>query len=128
MDAMHTCRPNDYESRNLQTTQNSGNVVDDTVEEINERKNRENNFLIFNAPEPNTNLKEDSVRIYMEFVGGLCYEVCNLNLDVKDEITKVIRLGKKHTNRDKGDAEQKPITLKVVMKDTNKKVELFKRL
>ena len=128
MDAMHTYRPNDYESRNLQTTQNSGNVVDDTVEEINERKNRENNFLIFNAQEPNTNLKEDSVRIYMEFVGGLCYEVCNLNLDVKDEITKVIRLGKKHTNRDKGDTEQKPITLKVVMKDTNKKVELFKRL
>ena len=29
---------------------------------------------------------------------------------------------------DKGDTEQKPRPLKVVMKDTNKKVELFKRL
>ena len=29
-----------------------------------------------------------------EFVGRLCNEACNLNLDVKDEITKVIRLGK----------------------------------
>ena len=38
------------------------------------------------------------MKIDMEFVGGLCNEVCNLNLDVKDEITKVIRLGKK-TNR-----------------------------
>ena len=70
----------------------------ETVREINERKNMETNFLIFNAPEPKTNLKEERVRIDMEFVEGLCNEVCNLNLDVKDEITKVIRLGKK-TNR-----------------------------
>ena len=57
----------------------------------------------------------------MEFVGGLCNEVCNHNLDVKDEITKVIRLGKKHTNRDKGDTEQNPRPLKVEIKDTNKR-------
>ena len=61
-------------------------------------KNRETNFLIFNAPEPKTNLKEERVRIDMELVEGSCNEVCNLNQDVKDEITKVIRLGKK-TNR-----------------------------
>ena len=36
----------------------------------------------------------------MEFVEGLCNEVCKLNLDVKDEITKVIRLGKKQTDGD----------------------------
>ena len=48
----------------------------------------------------------------MEFVEGLC----NLNLDVKDEITKVIRLGKKQTDGDTGDTEQKPRPLKVVMK------------
>ena len=95
MDTLHTCRPNDDESRNLLTTQNSGIVVEETVREINERKNRETNFLIFNAPEPKTNLKEERVRIDMEFVEGLYNEVCNLNLDVKDEITKVIRLGKK---------------------------------
>ena len=94
MDAMHTCRPNDDESRNLQTTQNSGNFVVETVKEVNERKNKETNFLIFDAPEPKTNLKEERVRIDMEFVGGLCNKVCNLNLDVKDAITKVIRLGK----------------------------------
>ena len=98
MDVLHTCRPNDDESRNLQTTQNSGIVVEETVKEINERKNRETNVLIFNAPEPKTNLKEERVGIDMEFVGGFFNEVCNLNLDVKDEITKVIRLGKK-TNR-----------------------------
>ena len=59
----------------------------------------------------------------MEFVEGLCNEVCNLNLDVKDEITKVIRLGKKQTDGNTGDTEQKPRPLKVVMKDTNKKKE-----
>ena len=61
----------------------------------------------------------------MEFFGGLCNEVRNLNLDIKDEITKVIRLGKKQTDGDTGDIEQKPRALNVVMKDT-KKMELFK--
>ena len=68
------------------------------------------------------------MRIDIEFVEGLCNEVCNLNLDVKDEITKVIRLGKKQTDGDTGDTKQKPRPLNVVMKDTNKKMELFKRL
>ena len=97
--------------------------MEETVKEINERKNRETN-----APESKTNLKEERVRTdMMEFVGGLFNEVFNLNLDVKDEISKVIRLGKKQTDRDTGDTEQKPKPLKVVMEDTNKKVELFKR-
>ena len=108
MDALHTCRPNDDESRNLLTTQNSGIVVEETVREINERKNRATTFLIFNAPEPKTNLKEERVRIDMEFVEGLCNAVYNLNLDVKDEITKVIKLGKKQTDGDTCDTEQKP--------------------
>ena len=73
-------------------------------------KNRKTNFLIFNAPEPKTNLKEERVRIDMEFVEGLCNEVCNLNRDVKDEITKVIRLGKKQTGGYTGDTEQKTQT------------------
>ena len=50
---------NDDESRNLQITQNSGNVVEETVKQTNERKNRETNFLIFISPEPKTNLKEE---------------------------------------------------------------------
>ena len=128
MDALHTCRPNDDESRNLLTTKNSGIVVEETVRKINERKNREKYFLIFNATEPNTNLKKERVRIDMEFIEGLCNEMCNLNLDVKEEITKVIRLGKQQTDGDTGDAEQKPRPLKVVMKDTNKKMELFKEM
>ena len=49
MDELHTCRPNEDESRNLLTTQNSGIVVEETVSEINERKNRETYFLISNA-------------------------------------------------------------------------------
>ena len=49
MDALHTCRPNDDESRNLLTTQNSGNVVEATVREINERKNRD--FFLYSMPQ-----------------------------------------------------------------------------
>ena len=55
----------------------------------------------------------------MEFVEGLCNEVCNLNLDVKDEVTKVIRLGKKQADGDTGDTEQKPRPLKVVTRRWN---------
>ena len=84
------------------------------------KKNMETNFVIFNAPEPKTNLKEEA-RIDMEFVGGLYNEVCNLNLDIKDMITKVIRLGKKQTDGDTGDTEQKLRPLKVVINHTQLK-------
>ena len=33
MFAMHTCRPNDDESKNLQTTQNSGILVEKSMKE-----------------------------------------------------------------------------------------------
>ena len=45
MDAMHTCRPNDDESRKLQTTKNSGIVVEETVREISEQKIGKQIFL-----------------------------------------------------------------------------------
>ena len=45
MDAMHTCRPNDDESRNLQTTKNSGIVVEETVRKIIEKKIGKQIFL-----------------------------------------------------------------------------------
>ena len=76
-----------------------------TAKEINERKNRETNFLMFSALEQKRNHREERVRIDNEFIGGLCNEVCNLNLDVKDEITKVLRLGKKQTDGYTGDFE-----------------------
>ena len=38
IDALHICKPNDVESRNLLTTKNSGILVEETVREINERK------------------------------------------------------------------------------------------
>ena len=70
MDAMHICRPNDDESRNLQTTQNSGNVVEETLKEINERKNRETKVHIFNAPEPKANPGREGEGRY-----GVCWRV-----------------------------------------------------
>ena len=92
--------------------------MEETVREINERNNRKQiSYIQCPRTKPKGREGED---IYMEFVEGLCNEVCNLNLNVKDEITKVIRLGKKQTEGDTGDTEQKPRPLKVVIKDTKK--------
>ena len=58
MEAMHTCRPNDDESRNLQTTKNSGIVVEETVREINEEKIGKTIVLHSMPQNQKTNLKE----------------------------------------------------------------------
>ena len=55
-------------------------------------KARESIFLIFNAPEPDTNLKEVRGSKYRDLVLGIC-DVCDENIDQID-INEVIRLGK----------------------------------
>ena len=86
-------------------------VLQETVNEIHDRKERERNFIVFNAPEPKTNLKDVRVREDLELVRSLCNDVCDLNVDVQNEITEVFRLGKQPTG------EGKPRPLKVIMKD-----------
>ena len=49
MDAKYACIPSDDETRSLQATQDIKNVVQETVKEINKRKDRETNVLISNA-------------------------------------------------------------------------------
>ena len=97
-------------------------VLQETVNEIHDRKERERNFIVFNAPEPDTNLKDGRVREDLELVRNLCNDVCELNVDVQNEITEVFRLGKKPTE------EGRPRPLKVIMKDTEHKSRLFKQL
>ena len=60
--------------------------------EIQDRKARESSFLIFNAPEPDTNLKEIRGLKDKELVQGLG-SICDVNLKLHD-INEVIRLGK----------------------------------
>ena len=43
-------------------TNEDRSVLDDTVKEIQDRKDRETNFIVFNAPEPATNVKETRVK------------------------------------------------------------------
>ena len=69
----------------------SGGVLRETINEIQDRKARESSFLIFNAPEPDTNLKVVRGSKDKELVLGLC----DVNIDQID-INEVIRLGKKH--------------------------------
>ena len=71
MDAVHTCRPNDDESRNLLTTQNSGIVVEETVKQINEIKQYGNKFPYIQCPRTKNkpNGREGEVR------DGVCWRV-----------------------------------------------------
>ena len=66
-------------------------VLQETVNEIHDRKERERNCIVFNAPEPETNLKDVLVREDLELVRSLCNDVCDLNVDVQNEITDVFR-------------------------------------
>ena len=40
-----------------QGTDNNRDVIQETAKELKDREERQDNFIIFNAPEPNTNLK-----------------------------------------------------------------------
>ena len=64
------------------------------VNEVNDQNTRETNFIVFRAPEINTNLKETRIKADHELVAGLCNDVCGANVDTED-IVKVMRLGKR---------------------------------
>ena len=72
-----------------------------------DRKDRETNFIVFNAPEPDTNVKETRVQEDIELIRGLCNDVCSLDINPQNDIVEVIRLGKK-THRRKHWQSQTP--------------------
>ena len=82
--AMGTPETTNKQPASSSTTNEDRSVLDDTVKEIQDRKDRETNFIVFNAPEPNTNVKETRVKEDVELIRGLCN-------------VEVIRLGKKPT-------------------------------
>ena len=98
----------------------SRGVLRETINEIQDRKARESSFLICNAPEPDTNLKEIRGLKDKELVQGLG-GIFDVNIKLHD-INEVIRLGKKPTQ------DGKPRPLKVIMKEPESKVRLFKKL
>ena len=105
-----------------QGTDNNRDVIQETVKELKDREERQDNVIIFNAPEPNTNLKEVRICEDTELVKNLCNEVCEIDIDTQNDIADVIRLGRKP------EGEGKPRPLKVLMKNTGKKTQLFKNL
>ncbi len=96
-------------------------MVEETVKEMSERRAREPNMLIFKAPEPRTNLKEDRMQEDLKFVEKLCNTVCGLDIDPDEDIVKTVRFGKK-------DEGGNPRPLLVVFADTDTKKNLFKNL
>ena len=105
-------------------TMQDRSVLDETVKEMQDRKDRETNFIVFNAPEPATNVKETRVQEDIELIRGLCNDVCSLDINPHNDIVEVIRLGKKPTGENTGN----PRPLKVVMKDKMIKTMMFKKL
>ena len=105
-----------------QGTENNRDVIQETVKELKDREERQDNFIICNAPEPNTNLKEVRICDDTELVKNLCNGVCEIDVDTQNDIADVIRLGRKP------EGEGKPRPLKVLMKNNEKKTQLFKNL
>ena len=99
-----------------------GDVLQETVKEIKDRKDRERNVIVFNAPEPDTNLKDIRVRADLEMVRGLCNDACGMDVDTANDAKMVIRLGKQK------EVDEKPRPIKVEMKDKDTKEGLFKLL
>ena len=65
------------------------------VKELKDSANREPNIVIYNMPEPNTNLKDEVIKQDLGLLTKLCDEICKIPFDAKTDITKIIRLGKK---------------------------------
>ena len=61
-------------------------VLDETVKEMHDRTARETNFVVFNAPEPGTNVKETRVQEDIELMRGLCNDVCSLGINPQNDI------------------------------------------
>ena len=97
-------------------------TMQETLKEVQDRRDRECNVMIFNAPEPETHLKEVREREDRELVIGLYNEVCGMQIDAQKDITGVIRLGIRPME------EGKPRPLKVLLREKETKVGLFKNL
>ena len=85
------------------------------MKELKDREERQDNFIIFNAPEPNTHLKEVRICEDTELVKNLCNGVCEIDIDTQNDIADVIHLGRKP------EGEGKPRPLKVLMKNSGEK-------
>jgi hypothetical protein len=96
-------------------------TVKETVKEVNERRARESNMILFNAPEPNTNLKEERKSQDIEVVRHLCTNICQIDINPDEDISKAIRLGKK-----KEDGAPRPLL--VVFTEVDKKKSVFRNL
>ncbi len=68
-------------------------VINSTVKELADRKARETNIVMFNAPEPNSNLKEEVRKTDIQFLWELG-TLCETNIDAAD-VSNGIRLGQK---------------------------------
>lgn len=88
-------------------------------EERNERERRKNNFIIFDMPEPETNLRADREEKDREKLTKLCGETLEVEIE-DDDVVTAIRLGKKN------DEKCRPLLVRV--KSTELKKSIFTNL
>ncbi len=92
--------------------------AEEVIKEIKDQEERMSNALLFNLPEDKTSNEADRIKHDKEEVKHLAKH-CKVNIS-KDEIMKVIRLGKKQEN--------KPRPLLIQISTPEKKRMLFKNL
>ena len=100
---------------------NEAKSVEETVKEVNDRRAREANMIIFKAVEPQTNLREQRVREDLAFIEHVCNEICGIDFDSDNDVAKIVRLGKKNE-------DGSPRPLLVVFKEAETKKRLFRNL
>ena len=93
-----------------------------TEQEQKERELRKTNIMVFDLPEPNTNLKDEVITLDKQKFTSICSEVLSVEVETEDMV-QFTRLGKKKTEED-----AKPRPLRIKMSSEEKKKEIFMNL
>ena len=97
-------------------------ILNETVREVKDRQQREQNIIIMRVPENVKNTEQVNKGLDQEFVLKLCKDICKLDIG-NEQIEKVQRLGK--INEEEPDKNR---PLYVRFDNTSTKTDLFKNL
>ena len=95
-------------------------AVTTLASELQDREKRRNNLVIYNAPESESQLKDERVRHDVKLLTEMCTESLKVKVEV-DDVQSATRIGKPRQ-------EGKPRPLIVTMKDYSLKDRIFKNL
>ncbi len=114
-------KPNEQEEGATHTNINhTKSGAEATIKELNDRRDREPNLIVFNAKETKEILKADRLKDDKKLFQEIC-EQCEANIDVENDVEKIVRLGTKTD-------ETKPRPMLISLKKKEQKKDLFRNL